>query len=83
MKKVLDRMMEVKKQQNRKQQAARQPYPDDDVELEMNLPKMAPLNTDKGVFDQGREKYFGGINTKKSVFDSTAVFHTKQDKASE
>ena len=81
MKKVLDRMLDVKKQQNLKEQAARQPYPDEDVEIEMNLPKMAPLNTDKSVFDQGREKYFGGINTEKSVFDSSAVFQTKQDKA--
>lgn len=80
MKKILDRMLDVKKQQNLKEQISRQPYPDDDVEMMMGLPKMAPFNTAKSVFDQGEEKRFGGINTEKSVFDRSAVFQTKQER---
>jgi len=39
--------------------------------------RQVPLNHQKGVFHQGT---FEGINTKKSVFDETAVFFVEERK---
>ena len=82
MKRNLDRMMDVKKKQ---QDRARRLPPEspDEVEVEMELPHYASLNTSKSVFDEGLEKRFGGINTAPSVFDRSAVFHTGKRKQGE
>ena len=82
MKRNLDRMMDVKKKQ---QDRARRLPPEspDEVEVEMELPHYAPLNTSKSFFDEGLEKRFGGINTAPSVFDRSAVFHTGKRKQGE
>ena len=77
-KQILDRMIDVKKKQRDQQQRQRPPEYDDEVEIEMELPRHMPLNTAKSVFDEGVEKQFGGINTQPSVFDRGAVFRTKK-----
>lgn len=77
MKRNLERMMDVKKQ--RQERARRLPPEDpDQVEIEMDQPHYAPINTAKSIFNEGLEKRFGGINTAPSVFDRTAVFQTKK-----
>lgn len=78
MKKNLDRMMEVKKQQKERIRRL-PPESPDEVEIEMDLPRYQPINTAKSAFDENVEKRFGGINTAPSVFDRTAVFHTKKE----
>ena len=75
-KQILDRMIDVKKKQRDQQQ--KPPEYDDEVEVEMEMPRHMPLNTAKSVFDEGLEKRFGGINTQSSVFDRGAVFRTKK-----
>lgn len=75
-KQILDRMIDVKKRQ--RDQRQKPPEYDDEVEIEMELPRHMPLNTAKSVFDEGMEKRFGGINTQSSVFDRGAVFRTKK-----
>ena len=75
-KQILDIMIDVKKRQRDQQQ--KPPEYDDEVEIEMELPRHMPLNTAKSVFDEGMEKRFGGINTQSSVFDRGAVFRTKK-----
>ena len=77
-KQILDRMIDVKKKQRDQQLLQRPPEYDDEVEIEMELPRHMPLNTAKSVFDKGMEKQFGGINTQPSVFDRGAVFRTKK-----
>ena len=37
--------------------------------------RMTPINKDKGIFPDESS----GINTRKSVFDRTAIFHTQGD----
>lgn len=46
----------------------------DQVEIYMEKPFLAPLDTAKSVFDEGAEQRWGGINTRRSVFDEKAVF---------
>ena len=78
MKRSIDTMIRDKKQQQERRRRLTPEEPDE-VEIELELPRYEPLNAAKSVFDEGREKRFGGINTAPSVFDRTAVFRTKKE----
>lgn len=78
MKRSIDTMIRDKKQQQERRRRLTPEEPDE-VEIELELPRYEPLNAAKSVFDEGLEKRFGGINTAPSVFDRTAVFHTKKE----
>ena len=60
----------------KKQNKATQPPPEWEMEEELEFPRFLPLNRTKSAFDNGADQTFGGINTEKSVFDKTAVFHS-------
>lgn len=66
------------KQAQKKKRAAAEWEPDQ-VEIPEEMPKLRPLDTAPGCFAGGLEKNFGGINTAKSVFDRTAVFHVSRE----
>jgi len=74
---LTDRMIyETKKvnQQKKKENDIQQDQDEDETGMAyMPRPRMVPLNDYKGVFDHTDET---SINTAKSVFDRTAVFHT-------
>ena len=61
------------------QQKQNVPPPDEETEEELERPRFVPLNKAKDTFDDGAVKTFGGLNTAPSVFDRTAVFHTRSD----
>ncbi len=66
---VTDRLIEDAKRR------ARQPDPEDEeMDEYMERAHRPYLNETRGVFDRGGP---GGIDTAGSVFDRTAVFHTK------
>ncbi|MCC8140629.1 MAG: hypothetical protein LIO67_10110 [Lachnospiraceae bacterium] len=66
---VTDKLIEDAKKR------ARQPEPEDeDMDEYMERTRRSYLNEDKGVFDRTP---FDGFNSAGSVFDRTAVFHTK------
>lgn len=73
---LTDRTLYGMKELNRqkKKQNDVQQDQDDDVTGMAYMPRPKPvfLNNDKGVFDNQDEE---SINTAKSVFDRTAVFH--------
>ena len=70
----LDRLEQQKRLEQRRRN---QPQPDEEIEEELELPRALPLNRTERIFDRDAEKTFGGINTVPSVFDHSAVFHTK------
>ena len=76
---LTDRMIENTKELNKqlkKQNDIQQDVDEDETGMAYAPREMRPfLNEEKGVFDTG---VMGeGINTAKSVFDRTAVFHVK------
>ena len=74
---LTDRMLyETKKlnQQKKKENDIQQDQDEDETGMAyMPRPRMVPLNANKGAFDNTDDT---SINTAKSVFDRTAIFHT-------
>lgn len=68
----------LEQQRRLKREKRAVPPPDEETEEEMELPRFAPLNLRKDVFDGSAERTFGGVNTAPSVFDRKAVFHTEK-----
>ncbi len=76
---LMDRMLkETKDLEKEKKRKREQAFLDDDEMgmAYMRRERMKPLDTDPGVFNQQDET---SINTMKSVFDRTAIFHTKKE----
>ncbi len=68
-----NRDLEKEKKRKREQQF----IDDDEMGMAyMRRERMKPLDTDPGIFNQKDET---SINTMKSVFDRTAIFHTRKD----
>ena len=72
---VTERLIRDKKKKNKKKTAL---FSEEEEETMTYAPREVkkPLNQQKGAFDQGK---FEGINTKKSVFDETAVFFAERN----
>ncbi len=45
-------------------------------DIERKIPVLSDFNTTKGIYE---ESIFTGLNNEKSIFDKTAIFHTKKD----
>lgn len=45
-------------------------------DIERKIPVLSDFNTMSGVYE---ESIFKGLNNEKSIFDKTAIFHTKKD----
>ena len=78
---LTERMLNENKKLN-KQKAKETNFQLDPEEDDMGMaymprPKIGYLNENKGVFDNEDET---SINTAKSVFDKTAVFHVEQNR---
>ena len=79
--KLTERMINDSKEQQKKLDKKRAQYFYDDLngtETGMTYeerPKFSFINSSKSAFDTPDEK---SINTAKSIFDKTAIFHTQQ-----
>lgn len=73
----IDRLLDKKK----RERTHHPPNPEDgpdEMDITMEKPVLESLDTAKSIFDEGLERRFGGINTAPSLFDRTAVFHSKK-----
>lgn len=65
----------ARENQKKREIAEREP---DQVEIPAEMPRLSSLDTAPDVFARKLEQTFGGINTRESVFDRTAVFLVSQ-----
>ncbi len=71
-----EKQMEQEEGKKRRKNGSSYVEQDEETDEYMEWPsERASLNEAKSVFDKGT---FGGINTDKSVFEKTAVFHTER-----
>ena len=70
-------MLDERMEEQRKKKLRPPPPPDEEVEEELERPAFVPLNKSRSVFDTAQGRHTEGINTQPSVFDSQAVFHTR------
>ena len=80
--KLTDRMIQENKKLNRETGKKRSKYFSNDLNGDeegmtyMNRPAFQSINSQRSVFDNADET---SINTAKSIFDKTAIFHTKSN----
>lgn len=70
------RMLDERMEKKRKVKPL--PTPDEETEDELERPAPIFLNRQESVFDRSSLNGSSGINTAPSVFEKTAVFHTKK-----
>ncbi|MDD2973314.1 MAG: hypothetical protein PHE02_14415 [Lachnospiraceae bacterium] len=69
---VLDELVNKNKKKNADKKLSSYQQADDEDDMYMEWPATVPMNEFQGVFHKEEHS----INTEKSVFDRTAVFHT-------
>ena len=80
--KLTDRMIQENKKLNRETGKKRSKYFSQDLNGDeesmtyMDRPAFRSINSQRSVFDNADET---SINTAKSIFDKTAIFHTKSN----
>lgn len=67
----------IRRQNEKKRRQADPSWEEEETMTYASWRRQKPLNQQAGVLNQGKME---GINTRKSVFDSTAVFETRSER---